>query len=147
MGLFRKLNSKVLFLLCLLLVLLLLCSQGRALHIHNMGHGHDEHLDHSHTPFEVSGHAYLSKAHPVYDLSHSEHHDGVIYEVDASPDGVLKNIFDLLLVLALSVSPFILLLARSVLQEAKRRREDQPVFYEHSQLSPPLRAPPLLSFI
>ncbi len=142
MEFFRRIDRRTLLLWSLLLILSLLCSQGVALHVHNLDHIHDEYLDHSHSPFETSDHFHVSKIHSAYDLSHSEHHDSSVYEIDATPDGVLKNISDLFLTLALSVFPFSLLLVSSLGQGVQRCKEDRLIFYEHSHLSPPLRAPP-----
>ncbi len=126
--LFRPTNKGLLRLWALLLVLSLLFSQSVILHSHD------------HDSIGTNDHS-INKIHSAYDLSHSEHHDGSVYEVSA--DGVLKNTSHTLPIFALFILPFALLLAAPLAQIAPRDREIKLIFYERYFFSPPLRAPPV----
>ena len=126
----------------LLLSLSLLCGQGIKLHVHNLDHGHDEYIGHAHAADQASDRSRLSKAHYAHDRSHDDHHNGVVSEVDVTPDGVLKNLSGNTLTLALFALLFTLLLSAPSLQVVHRYRESKPILYGRYLLSPPLRAPP-----
>lgn len=117
----------------LLLSLSLLYSHGVTLHVHS--------LDHSHAADEASDHSHLSKPHYAHDTSQHGHND-VVAEFDASPDGVLKNLSNNMLALALFALLFALVLPVPLLRVAQYRRESKPVLNGRYLLSPPLRAPP-----
>ncbi|HEB63319.1 MAG TPA: hypothetical protein ENJ07_02440 [Gammaproteobacteria bacterium] len=143
MTFFRQTNRRASLLWSLLLILSLLFSQDVVLHAHDLDSGYDEHLNHSHTSKGTSDHDYLSKIHSASDLSHSEYHDNILYEVDTSLDGALKNISSTLLALAIFILPFGLINLSLLRQVIYHHRERKLIFYDYYVLSPPLRAPPL----
>lgn len=112
-----------------LLILSLLCSQDVVLHAHDYSH-------------EAGDHGYLSKIHSA-DLSHHEHHDLILYEVETNSDGTLKNVSNTLLALTIFILSFRLIQACFLRQVTYHHRQGKPILYEHYLLSPPLRAPPL----
>ncbi len=120
-------------LLGLLVILALLCSQGVALHVHNFGEMHGG---------ELADAVDLGQLHSAYDLSHSEHHDGPVYDVDASPDGIVKKLSQVSLVLALFVFSLMLLVPPPG-RVLFRRCKHKVSLLERHLFSPPLRAPPL----
>ncbi len=142
MEFFRRINRRRLLQWSLLLSLLLLCSQGATLHVHNLDHGHDGHLQHTHTTDEGGAHTRLSKAHYAHDRSHAEYHDNIVSEVEVAPEGVLKSLSSKILTLALLAILFTLLLPAPSRQLPHRRRESRLTLHRHHLLSPPLRAPP-----
>ncbi len=125
----------------LLLSLSLLCAQGVKLHVHNLDHEHDNH--HSHSIDEAGDHSHLSKAHFAHDTSHNEQHDGVVSEVDISPNGLLKNTHNNIFAVALFALFFTLMIFVSSRQFIQRSRESKLILHRYYVLSPPLRAPPL----
>ncbi len=148
MNSFRQIDRRTLLLWVLLLSLALLCAQGAKLHVHNLDHGQDNHHNdyHSHTHDaidEVVDHGHLSKAHFTHDTSHNDHHDGVVSEVDVTPDGLLKNTNNNVFAIALFVLFFTLITFVSSRQSVQRCRERKLVRHSRYVLSPPLRAPPL----
>ena len=130
----------------LLLSLALLCAQGVKLHVHHLDHGHDNHPNnyhsHIHAIDKAGDHDHLSKAHFTHDTSHNDHHDGVVSEVDISPDGVLKNANYSVFALALFALFFTLVIFVSSRQLVQRCRESKLILRSYYLLSPPLRAPP-----
>ena len=139
MEFFHLANKQTLLLWCFLLSLSLLCVQGAKLHVHNLDHEHHSHI---HAIDDASDHARLSKAHFAHDASHGDHHNGVIPEVDISPDRVLKNTNNSPFTLALAVFFFTLTIFIVSRQLIQRCREGKLIFHEYYVLSPPLRAPP-----
>lgn len=86
----------------------LLCTQSVKLHAHGIGHDHDQ--KHSHITHEVTAkHSHLSNAHLFTDISHGDHHDEPVSELDASPDGLLKKVSTSKLALALFATVLTLL--------------------------------------
>jgi len=147
MTFFRLTNKPVLLLWSLLLSLSLLCAQGAKLHTHNLDHGHNDHPNdyhsHIHSIIDEAGdHGHLSKAHFTHDTSHNDHHDGVISEVDISPDGLLKNANDNVFEIVLFALFFTLMIFVSSRQLVQRCRESKLILHRYYVLSPPLRAPP-----
>ncbi len=140
MEFFRLTNKRTLLLWSLLLSLSLLCMQEAKLHVHDLDHGH--HHGHTHAIDGAGGHAHLSKAHFAHDTSHGDHHNGVISEVDISPDGVLKNANNSPFTIALFIFFFTLLIFVSSRRLIQRCRESKLILHEYYVLSPPLRAPP-----
>ncbi len=140
MRFFRQTNRRALLVLSLLLSLALLCAQEVRLHVHSLDHNHGDHL--SHSIDDAGGHAHLSKAHFAQDMSHSDHHDGAVADVDISPDGLLKNFNDNIFAVALIAFFFALLLFVSSRQFVHHSREGKLILHRRYVLSPPLRAPP-----
>ncbi|MCF6211275.1 MAG: hypothetical protein L3K24_11565 [Gammaproteobacteria bacterium] len=136
MEFFHLANKQALLLWCFLLSLSLLCVQGAKLHVHDLDHGHIHAMD------DVGDHSHLSKAHFAHDTSHDEHHNGVISEVDISPDGVVKNANNSPFTIALIIFFFALVIFFTSRQLVQRCREGKLIFHEYYVLSPPLRAPP-----
>ncbi len=127
----------------LLLSLALLCAQGVTLHVHNLDHGHDDlYADHhTYAIDEASNHGHLSKTHFTHNTSH-DHHDGVVSEVDITPDRLLKNANNSVFSIALFALFFTLIAFVSSRQLVQRSRENKPVPHRFYVLSPPLRASP-----
>jgi hypothetical protein len=119
------------------------------LHVHNLEHGHDEHLDYTHVANEsrnhahFSNHTHLSKAHYAHDRSHNSQHDGVVYEVDTSPDRVLKNVTNNIFTLAVFLLLFTLVLFSPLRQRVYHHTKNLSALSRRYVLAPPLRAPPL----
>jgi hypothetical protein len=143
---FRQTETRPLFLWILLLSIALLCAQGVTLHVHDLGHGLDRKhdLQHSHIDSEfVAEHAHLSEAHLSTDVSHGDHHDELVSELDASPDGLLKKVSTSVLTLALFAAVLALLFPHFYQLTFLRRRDKDVILSWRYLLSPPLRAPPL----
>ena len=153
MIIFNQITKPALYLFTLILSVAILCAQGVRLHIHSLAQEHNHELQqHSHnshtaaeTPIKNSQalHSHQSKIHPVSDISHSDHHDEMISELDASPDGFLTKVNSNLLILALLSSLFTLLLVNFYQKILLRYREETVIFPRRFLFSPPLRAPPL----
>jgi len=141
MGFFRRILRRTLLLWSLLLSLSLLCGQGIKLHVHNLGHDHDESIEHTHAADEANDHSRLSRAHYAHNTSHSEHHDDAS-DVDVTPDGVWKKLSSSMLTLALLTLLFVLVLPAPSRQRVHRYRESKSTLFRRYLLSPPLRAPP-----
>lgn len=140
MILFRQTKKRNLFLWALLLSIALLCAQGVKLHVHSLDHDQQ----HSHIATEAAAeHSHLSEAHLSTDVSHSDHHDEVVSELDVSSHGLLKKVSSSVLTLALLVTMFALLLPAFYRQTFHRRRDIDTILPWRYHLSPPLRAPPL----
>lgn len=144
MILLRQMKKRTLFLWVFLLSTALLCAQGVKLHVHSFGQEHDHDQQYSHIAAEaVAEHSHLSEAHLSTDISHGDHHDEVVSELDASPDGLLKKVSSNILTLALLATVFILLLPTFYQQTFHRRRDKNSFLPWRYLFSPPLRAPPL----
>ncbi|NOX43621.1 MAG: hypothetical protein GXP19_07805 [Gammaproteobacteria bacterium] len=140
-------KKRTLFLWTLLLSMVLLCAQGVKLHVHSLDHDYDQ--THSHIAAEAAAkHSHLSEAHLSTDISHGDHHDEMVSEVDVSPygllkKGLLKKVSTSALTLALLATVVILLFAGFYQQIYHRRRAKDFIFRWRYLLFPPLRAPPL----
>jgi len=144
MEFFRRTDRRTLLPWVLLLVISFLCTQGASLHTHELDH-EDGYHDHAHV-LEFNDHGHVSKAHLVSDKSHADQHSGVIFEIEISPDGLLKNINNSLFSMVFIVFFFTLMLlppSRQLIQ-TQRCREKKSIFHRNSVISPPLRAPPQL---
>jgi len=126
----------------ILLSLLLLCSLDMTLHVHNLAHSQDNHLEHHHGSDAVGYHSHLGKAHFIHDSSHHEHHHGFILEFDVSPNGLLKSITNNFLTMALLILVFAMLLPAPSSRLVQRHQDSQSILYKYYLLAPPLRAPP-----
>jgi len=141
MKFFHRINKRTLLLWSLLLSLSLLCTQGVGLHVHNVDHGHDDHLSNIYAIDGANDHADMSNAHFTHDTSHNDHHDGLESEFDISPDGLLKytnHIFAIALIVFLVT----LVMPVSSRRLIHYRRENDFILHRYYVLSPPLRAPP-----
>lgn len=112
------------------------------MHAHMLDHGHDEYLDHSHLSSEASDHSHMSKPHLSNDTFHNDHSDESVTEIDVTPDGVLKNLSNNIIALALFALLLILVLPVTSHQVRHRAHKDQSSLYHYYLISPPLRAPP-----
>ncbi len=142
MIIFRQLKKPTLYLWVLLLSVSLLCTQSVKLHVHNFGPEHDH--DQQYNPIAteaVTQHSHLSEVHLSTDISHINHHDEVLLELDANPVGFLKKVSSNILTLALLTTLFTLLLVGFYQQILLRYRKKVAIFPR--RFSPPLRAPPL----
>jgi len=143
MMIFRRMKKPALYLWAFLLSVSLLCAQGVKLHVHSFGQEHDHGQQyHQITNEAVIQHSRLSKIHLSADISHTDHHDEVLLELEANPDGFLKKVSNIL-TLALLTTLFALLLVRFYQQRSLRYRENIVVFPPRYLFYPPLRAPPL----
>lgn len=140
MNYFRQTSKRTLFLWTLLLSIALLCSQGIKLHVHNLDHNHE----HSHAGLQsTTDHSQLSKVHLSTDITHEDHHDEVMSEIDISLYGFMKKVSNGLLTLALFVTLFTLLYT-GFYRKTFYRRSNKIVLIPWRYInSPPLRAPPL----
>ena len=135
---FRQTKKRTLFLWALFLSVALLCAQGVKLHVHSLDHDQQ----HSHIAAEAE-HSHLSEAHLSTDISHGDHHDEVVSELDVTASGLLKKVSSNSLTLALLVTVFAFLLPAFYQQTFHRRRDKDALLPWRYHLSPPLRAPPL----
>lgn len=134
---FRQTKKRTLFLWTLFLSMTLLCAQGVKLHVHSLDHNH------GHIAAEAAAeHSHLSEAHLSTDVSHGDHHDEVVSELDVSSYGLLKKASSNALTLALLVTLFALLLPAFNQQPFHHRRDRDAILPWQYHLSPPLRAPP-----
>lgn len=140
MILFLQPKKRTLFLWTLFLSIALLCAQGVKLHVHSLDHDHDQ--QHSHITAKAK-HSHLSEAHLATDISHGDHHDEVVLELDVSSSGLLKKVSSNSLTLALLVTVFALLFSAFYQQTLHRRHNKYAILPWRYHLSPPLRAPPL----
>ena len=135
---FREMNKAKLFAWIVLLSMGLLCAQrarDSALNLEQSAVAEDV------NGCQVRLEAVLEKL--SADISHSDHHDEVVSETDASPNALLKNISSQVLTLALLVTALLLLFPRFYQYLSYRRRNDDIWLPRRYQYSPPLRAPPL----
>ncbi len=141
MKFFRQAQKRTLILWTVLLSLSILCAQGVKLHVHDFDHDHGGH-HHDQLDAEYSEHAHSSEIHFAHDKSHTDHHGGVIPEMDLSPDGLLKKVSNSVLVLALLAALSFLLLPGVVCQSSRGPREQKSPLTKRYIHCPPLRAPP-----
>ena len=142
MEFFRRINRFALLLGSVLITLSLLSAQGVALHVHSFEHGSNE--SHAHGMDGASDHAHLNQVHFIYDETHHDYHDGVVSEIDVSPEVLLKSFNNILAIV--SVAFFVLLVLLPALRQLVcRYRASKLIFNKHYALSPPLRAPPALN--
>ena len=143
MYLFRKIskNPKSLWIWALLISVALLCNQSVKLHIHDLDHAHDQHLNHD-SGLGMEEHSHSANAHLVIDNSHSDHHADIVAEIDTSPSAVLAKISNTLLTLAFLVSILAFLLPRFYVHKIYRRAINDTVTLWRYHFSPPLRGPP-----
>lgn len=120
----------------------LLFVQGVKIHVHSIDHDHDQ--QHSYiTAKGVTEHSHLSEVHLSSDISHGGHHDEVVSEFDASPDGLLKKFSSNVVMLALLATVHSLLSLGFYKQTFHRRRDEGAILPWRYLFSPPPRAPPL----
>lgn len=149
MFIFRKMKKRSLLLWTLLLSMALLCAQGVKLHVHSLDQEHDQELRHSHIAVEITtghshtDHSHLSKAHLSTDISHSDHHEEMISELDVTPYGLMKKVSSYVLTLALLTALLALLVPGYYRQVIRHDRIKDSYLSWRYHLSPPLRAPPL----
>ena len=91
----------------------------------------------------VTEHSHLSDVHLTIDASHTDHHDEVISEKNASPQALLKQISSISPTLAVFVVAFILMFYGAYAIALYRRFDINIAISRRYILSPPLRAPPL----
>ena len=137
---FRQLQKPTSLLWTLVLSITILCAQGVKLHVHNFDHEHGSH----HDQIDIGNidHLHGHEIHLANDVSHIDHHEGSIPELDVSPDGLLKKVSNSVLALAalaLFLIVFVPRLTRETFQQYyySKLRLSRPCYY-----SPPLRAPP-----
>ena len=119
-----------------------LTRSGANLHVHHLEHDNGNHHNHVHVIDKLGNHGHLSAAHSIHDLSHGDLHSGVLFEIDISPDGLLKNPNHSVLAIALLAFFFTIMPFFSTRQLARHYRESKLVIHRFYVLSPPLRAPP-----
>ncbi len=142
MMIFWRTKKRTLFLLSILLSIAILCAQGVKLHVHSLDHDHEQ--QHSNiSSLGVAEHSDMSLAHLSADISHTDHHDEAVSEIDASPDGLLKKGASNIPEMALLAAIFTSLLLGFYQHTFHRRRDNEAIFRWRYHFSPPLRAPPL----
>lgn len=143
MNFFHKTNKRTQFMWLFFLSIALLCSQGMKFHLHGLEHDVDD-LHHAHQSVAAEhAHMTLSNLHPLNDLSHSDHHDQKVSEIDLGQNGLLKNLVSKVPALAFLVSIFSILLSFYIRDTNFRHPNNDVVTYWVHHFSPPLRAPPL----
>ena len=136
---FRRLNRKGLPAWGFLCSLALLFVQGVGLHIHTLDHD-SEYQNHLHSAEVSESHLHTSSLHFSTDLTHDEHHDGSVTEVDFSLDGLFKDIKN---IFSIALLVFILVLALLFVWRAPSGWYICIQSYLNLyRLAPPLRAPP-----
>lgn len=142
MNYFRKTIKRYLSLWAILLSLALLFAQGVKLHVHELAHGHEQHRGHI-AAAETLEHSHLSVAHLSSDISHSDHHQEVLSEIDASQDGIQVKMYNGILLPAILAIFFTLILPGFYRFTFHTRRANDKIIPWRYHISPPLRAPPL----
>lgn len=91
MNFIRLYSSPVTFIWIILLSISLLVTQNLQFHVHGLDH--DTVLYDSHDTGGIidAEHQHLAVKHLSIDTSHADHHDMVVVEMDASPDGIMKQ--------------------------------------------------------
>jgi len=140
MEYFRQINKQTLLIWSVLLSFSLLCAQEMSLHTHDLEHANEQ--SHLYAIENGNDHKHFSAAHFSHDISHDDHHNSEISEVDISPVGVLKNTKTQIFALALIVFIFILVNYYAPRQLIISRRKSRYVIHKRYILSPSLRAPP-----
>lgn len=143
MNLFRLHSSPVTFFWIILLSISLLVAQNLQLHVHDLDQDPVEYDGHDTAGVIDAAHQHLGIKHLSIDTSHADHHDVLMVEMDASPDGIMlqsSTSTPSLALLALFVMLSILT-GYSQYRPAIRRKADiVPRWRFH--LIPLLRAPP-----
>lgn len=142
MNFYHKTKKRTLYLWAVLLSVAVLCAQGVKLHVHDLTHDHDQQHSHSPTEEEVN-HSHLSVAHLSSDISHVDHHEEVVTEIDTSQNGLLIKVSSSISLLALLATALTLLLPSFNRYTFHPRRENDTNIPWRYHTSPPLRAPPL----
>lgn len=126
--------------LCWILFLSIALLQAQAIqyHAHGLDHGIGEA---SSTPDRDHGHAVST--HLSIDNSHSDHHEGIMYELDVSPDRIVSNgPISLSPVLALILVTLLMVLGTYRSYHPGKRLSAAPLPRRRYHLIPLLRAPP-----
>ncbi len=139
---FRKMKKRTLYLWAILLSIAVFCAQGVKLHVHSLDHDHEQQQSHI-SSLGVAEHSDMSVAHLSTDISHIDHHNEAVSEIDASPDGLLKMGASNIPEMALLATIFTSLLLGFYQQTFHRRRDKDAITRRRYHFSPPLRAPPL----
>lgn len=135
-----KYHKTASYLWILFISVALLCAQGVKLHLHNLDHDHgSKHL----SSIDDAKHSHMSVAHLATDTSHIDHHNEVVTEIDASPDGLIKKGISDIPEHALIAFVFSALLIGFYRSTIHRRRCSHTKVPWRYHISPPLRAPPL----
>lgn len=143
MNFFRRHRKSFGLLWIVLLSTTILCTQNLQFHVHSLDHGTDQHDDHGAAVMD-KGHGHVSIAHLSIDTSHADHHEALMFEMDASPDSIFSQLpnsgspMDLLILLLVlfTLSAFIFY------KPGTRRALDSFVPKRRFHLTPRLRAPP-----
>ncbi len=142
MHFFHKTNKRTQLLWMAFLSIALLCSQGMKFHLHGLDHDVDgRHHAHQSVAAEHAN-MTLSNLHPLNDLSHLDHHDQKVSEIDLSQNGLLKNLVSKVPALAFLVSICSILLSVYIRDTNFHHPKNDVVTYWVHHFSPPLRAPP-----
>jgi len=150
MDLLRETKKSTLYVWVILLSVALVAAQGVTLHVHAIDHDHLQFHNHLHNHENLLDQATsteparLSVAHLSADLSHSHHHDRVIYENDACPDGLLTKVSIKLLFTALLFALFVWVLMSVCRHTYIHRSLENIPFLIPFHFIPPSRAPPLI---
>lgn len=126
----------------LLLSIALISSQGLSLHVHSFGSDHESHDNIA--PEMAAEHSHQSEIHLTKKVSHFDHHDEVISELNTSSQILLKKVSSNSIFLAILMIVVTLLVYHGYMQGVIFRRDDNCAnLVQRYLLSPPLRAPPV----
>ena len=142
MEFFRAFKKPIAAVGVVFFTLTVLLAHDLSFHIHSLSH--DSITTHEHHSLSLeTGHVDVALKHLSTDMSHADHHHGVVIELSATPNGVLQNFsiaplsIDLVFVLVLLVISGIA--AFSITTRHQHTRSTRPQRY---YLVPALRAPP-----
>ncbi len=142
MKFFRALKKPIAAVGLVFFTLTVLLAHDVSFHIHSLDH--DSVSAHEHHALSLeAGHVDVALKHLSTDMSHADHHHGVVIELSATPNGVLRNFsinpssIDLILILVLVLAGGIA--ASGITTRHPYTPSTQPQRYH---LVPALRAPP-----
>ena len=91
MEFFRALRKPIAVFGGVIFALSALLGHNLTFHVHSLGHDSSATHEHGPIPFEAD-HGDITLKHLSTDVSHANHHDGVVLELAATPDAVLQNL-------------------------------------------------------
>ncbi len=143
MKFLRSIRSARALIWVVMLSVAMLVTQNLQVHIHSVDHDPLETGRHDSTMTVADSHQHADVKHLSIDNSHADHHDAVIFEMDASPDRIHQ-------LLSKKISPvdllalclILLFLGRYVVYRTTIRRSCSLLPRRRFHLIPALRAPP-----
>lgn len=136
-------NKRIFLLLTALLSVALLSTQHLQFHVHSTDHGPARDFDDTFLTNDLE-HSHAVTRHLSIDTSHADHHDVLIHEVDASPDGLVKMSSIVTPSKSLIALLFVIIFpGLFILLSNRIRHKDELAPLRRCYFTPPLRAPPL----